>query len=541
MSIFTHLFTSNIVPTDIEVKRIKSLTVKTAADVKALEAEISRTQAHLQELICRREQLRGTMVAYETLVSPVRRMPPEVLQNIFVHCLPRRYPVMHKSEAPVLLTQICSGWRNVALHTPELWSSLHIVCPCFTLRSPSSSSPSFRLQCEAVRQWLGRSGTRPLRISFAMTMPPHDHGDQLDLSAPLLQLLLPYRRRWQHLELQVPMESLNSLGLVTEDVPTLEQLNIQENLVTLGQETRWPDSIIAMMNTPSLRSLSLNHKSGQFHLPPIEWSQLTELRLEAFSSVPSLNTQMILTTLQLCINLRVCILGVPLSQTDLRSRHGLLVEKPIEVPHLRKLCFIHHHRRAASHQVNLFDNLVLPELRSIEFGHGGEVLSAFRDLLLRSHCSLESFEIQSLLGTTDALIGCLQLAPKLSTLIVSRDLHTGPPNRIASVLTLKDETTGTLLCPNLERLKFVDPAFSDEALIMLIRSRWDQVPPGVKRLKSVHIKFSRDAISDIRPEIQTLRDEGLDIDVVYPMPRDTAPVTPASRKMTWPSPWEGLA
>lgn len=79
--------------------------------------------------------------------------------------------MLHASEAPLLLTHDCAGWREIALADPLLWSSLHISLPSgddirrdyhprenTPLRNPSGT----RLVVEA---WLDRSGTHPLDIS----------------------------------------------------------------------------------------------------------------------------------------------------------------------------------------------------------------------------------------------------------------------------------------------------------------------------------------------------------------------------------------
>ncbi|KAJ7154880.1 hypothetical protein C8R43DRAFT_857362, partial [Mycena crocata] len=60
--------------------------------------------------------------AYKALVSPVRRRPPDIVQEIFLACLPTRHnAVMSTRDAPLLLAHICSAWRVLALATPALW------------------------------------------------------------------------------------------------------------------------------------------------------------------------------------------------------------------------------------------------------------------------------------------------------------------------------------------------------------------------------------------------------------------------------------
>ncbi|PFH46949.1 hypothetical protein AMATHDRAFT_125205, partial [Amanita thiersii Skay4041] len=57
--------------------------------------------------------------------SPIQRLSPEILAEIFAHCLNK----LHSNNirhCPLLLCRVCSSWRALALHTPRLWSSLFI-------------------------------------------------------------------------------------------------------------------------------------------------------------------------------------------------------------------------------------------------------------------------------------------------------------------------------------------------------------------------------------------------------------------------------
>ncbi|KAJ7916895.1 hypothetical protein B0H13DRAFT_1485496, partial [Mycena leptocephala] len=58
--------------------------------------------------------------------SPVRRLSPDVLHEIFPASLPKHWNrVTSTKEAPLILGRICSAWRTLALSTPVLWASLH--------------------------------------------------------------------------------------------------------------------------------------------------------------------------------------------------------------------------------------------------------------------------------------------------------------------------------------------------------------------------------------------------------------------------------
>ncbi|KAF8180600.1 hypothetical protein BJ912DRAFT_980896, partial [Pholiota molesta] len=59
--------------------------------------------------------------------NPISGVPYDVLREIFLHCLPRHRLEIRQPNttiAPMLLCQICSSWRTVALTSPTLWSHL---------------------------------------------------------------------------------------------------------------------------------------------------------------------------------------------------------------------------------------------------------------------------------------------------------------------------------------------------------------------------------------------------------------------------------
>ena len=79
-----------------------------------------------------REACRQSVEAHKMLLSPARRIPVEIISRVFLECLPA-HGETNKSEpsshsAPLLVSAICSGWRQVAISTPYLWNSIYL---CF--------------------------------------------------------------------------------------------------------------------------------------------------------------------------------------------------------------------------------------------------------------------------------------------------------------------------------------------------------------------------------------------------------------------------
>ncbi|TDL20085.1 hypothetical protein BD410DRAFT_391327 [Rickenella mellea] len=66
--------------------------------------------------------------------SPIQQLPPELLCDIFHHCISHptrrsgffRLPYPSVTEAPLKLGRVCRSWRQLVLSTPTLWSRLSL-------------------------------------------------------------------------------------------------------------------------------------------------------------------------------------------------------------------------------------------------------------------------------------------------------------------------------------------------------------------------------------------------------------------------------
>jgi hypothetical protein len=159
---FRHLFLSNDAPNDEEVAEIRKICAEHDSALGSLNQEIERVEEQLRQLQLERERILAASGSHKSLLSPLRRIFPELLQYIFTLCLPRnRNPVMHRSEAPLLFGRVCRGWRALAYGTAILWSSIHVVVPT------SRKEPrDWRVLLDGMKAWLARSSPAPLRISI---------------------------------------------------------------------------------------------------------------------------------------------------------------------------------------------------------------------------------------------------------------------------------------------------------------------------------------------------------------------------------------
>ncbi|TEB40075.1 hypothetical protein FA13DRAFT_51351 [Coprinellus micaceus] len=121
-----------------------------------LNTKVTQLRSQLQEL----EKLEGQLCQYRGALSPIRRIPPEVLREIFRYVLPSVEDA--GSEGVVVeLGLVCKGWREVTFGVHRFWSHL-------TVRKLVGRH-------DETVAWLSRSGTLPrtLRLEWAWGGSPH--------------------------------------------------------------------------------------------------------------------------------------------------------------------------------------------------------------------------------------------------------------------------------------------------------------------------------------------------------------------------------
>ncbi|KAJ7452122.1 hypothetical protein B0H11DRAFT_2074381 [Mycena galericulata] len=280
---FKDILYTNTVPSDAECQRIRDLLVGPRQQIEDLTDEIIGTQLLLDGLSRQRAALRESVAAHLALVSPVRRLPLDILEEIFIACLPTDHnSVMAESDAPLLLCHICSTWRSLALSTPQLWASLHI--------STLLSEPRMSSMIDAAYGWLSRSGVAPLSISVSAARI-YDS----DLTK-LLATLQSFSLRWEHIRLRLP--GFRYYGLLASlspgDVPILRSVVLTGPGRGTGN-TEW--SRLGFLGSRSLHSASISVSDPDPLSLPLRWKGLRRLCLQPNSYI---TPEQALTILEKC-------------------------------------------------------------------------------------------------------------------------------------------------------------------------------------------------------------------------------------------------
>ncbi|KAJ6485384.1 hypothetical protein C8R47DRAFT_1130018 [Mycena vitilis] len=334
---------TNYVPSEAEVKGIHSHLI-------APTLEVSRLEALIQDLSNQRQQALGYIAAHEALVSPARRMPQDVVQEVFLACLPtQRNSVMSIKDAPLLLTRICSAWRSLALSTPALWASLHIPLEyVFDFIGP-----------QRPLQWLERSAHCPLSLTIvgARGMEHWENFETEEVDS-MVEVLSGCADRWRSIELC--FETTEGISRLADVYPP--------SLTTAKIYGAGPGiRDLKLLTTPNLREVVL--RMGRdfdelIPLLPMHWSNLTHLLFRSMDCFDDtgLSPNVMLEILQRCP--RIVSFESDINNRSQRSFPDF--HSPILLLAIRELIVWHRNSPLVTKSVTyLLRNLAMPELRRL--------------------------------------------------------------------------------------------------------------------------------------------------------------------------------
>lgn len=150
-----------------------------------------------------------TFEACRYLLSPIRRLPAEILSAIFIACLPKDlYIIPSRRRAPLILSQVCSSWRTIASSTVR-YTNLR--------RGATGKSKDIdRIHASMMNLWLSRVAALPLSISVECSR----------MRQPIIDVLLHYSSQCQHLRLR-GIRSWNGISIPNGIFPNIETLSVQ--------------------------------------------------------------------------------------------------------------------------------------------------------------------------------------------------------------------------------------------------------------------------------------------------------------------------
>ncbi|KAH9484855.1 hypothetical protein JR316_0001757 [Psilocybe cubensis] len=159
---------------------------------------------------------------HKSLVSPIRRLPTEILQEIFIWFAKTTVGSAapswrYNNTLPWVLGQICSPWRSVALNTTALW----VKFPAITLKNKSKKT---NMQIQYLNELLRRSKDALLDISiYSKSLGGQRHS--------VIDLLCRHAERWNSAYLSLPAQVLVAFQSIRSRLSALQSLTLLTPMV----------------------------------------------------------------------------------------------------------------------------------------------------------------------------------------------------------------------------------------------------------------------------------------------------------------------
>ncbi len=203
-------------------------------------------------------------IAYynRALTSPTRRLPPELLGQIFFECvsigdLDNPNPTAY----PLVLSHVSRRWRAIALSTPALWTTFAFFGRGWT-QVPGSYT--HRAECR-LNMLIDRSGELPLSFRFTSAFDTQTH--------PVFSRLVELSHRWRNVRICLShLAHPEPLSL-----PDLEDLILEGHSFSLANEVE-PRRTFSL--APRLTRLSLQMCLSPTRSFSFPWSQIRQLHLK---------------------------------------------------------------------------------------------------------------------------------------------------------------------------------------------------------------------------------------------------------------------
>lgn len=245
------LETGNMAPTPTEAQHLR-------ASIAEQESEIANLERAKAVLSAQQDRLRASIRTKTNILSPIRRLPPEILSLIFLYWHDVGGVYGRSAGTPFLLSHVSSHWRKIVFSTPRLWASFTV-----SYRGKQLDDNSLK----DLTNYLLLSRPYPLHVSIVRGGA--DMGN-------IFKALLPSLNRVQKLFVpNSPQEAWLALlnGPQTSyAMPILEDLTLYRISNPSGEVS---PQLFVFRDAPLLRHVQIASLSDWL----MPWSQLTKLTI----------------------------------------------------------------------------------------------------------------------------------------------------------------------------------------------------------------------------------------------------------------------
>ncbi|KAF5311672.1 hypothetical protein D9611_009540 [Ephemerocybe angulata] len=419
----SRIFLSNELPTPTETASIQ-------LEVDAIMSNMSFLQAQLQELEERLRVRRGAL-------SSVRRVPPEILAEIFSNLVTE--DLDSEGRDTVLdLGLVCKSWRRATLGSHRLWAGISV-------NQDQCNETSYG----RIITWLNRSGALPKTFKFDSLDPDYcDRGEPCQMSSPTLINLLSLGPKLHKLILQCSSHEcfrtfLEELGpkpdlMNPRPWDTLQSLELE---LTTEDPYPWDEPLEASSSMfhhlPQLENLDLHLPLSctAFEINPTE-ARFVDINipprllqgLKAFTIHYDWEGSHILAMLEHCKNLESLTIDLRGGNVNWYDGNDILVRKFTELRLL--LPKVQTIRLESASNIEMLDLLRAPSLQDLHFemesGYEDPSEIDFQEPLLRfitaSNCqkTLRSLHLRKLVVSATELARTFFKLPSLTGITLDR-------------------------------------------------------------------------------------------------------------------------
>ncbi|ESK87425.1 hypothetical protein Moror_11645 [Moniliophthora roreri MCA 2997] len=471
------------------------------AAVRSCDSEISLLRARIQGIMSERKRLLHTRPNYDFVLHPIRRMPRELLLEIFHLCVQnevetlldmspndgRLFPgTLDTRRAPWTLAQVCRTWRSLALKDKKLWRN-------FVVTWGGSEMTRYQTSPNPLASLLSLQMLRCRRAGMHVTYL----GDSHEAKDVLLQSLCAMGHNWSTASIRGDAAGLRQFNNYRGRFTNLENLDLHFNV-----DFDWGDDpntlFTPFSEAPELRKLSL---SGDLDAIRANADQFPWKQIEHFTHKVSADYLAFQSGRFLLIpkmkNLRICELDCVPPDGIASPRQNLHLEA-LHTLTLRKIP-----GSIESGPEQYLQWFRLPALVVLHFPSGFGCPSTLKAFLDRSECELQELtliehelderEIEDLLRE--------RRLQKLRTLNLGGYLtmfRQYMSEGVFSALTIIPNGIegGNIVLPRLQRftLHGYNRKQLSAALVDMIESRWSnpdiaQLPPGMRVDRLEHVEL----------------------------------------------------
>ncbi|KAL1682341.1 hypothetical protein EV122DRAFT_274453 [Schizophyllum commune] len=208
------------------------------------------------ELLERQRALDAQIALHDALLAPCRKLPSELLSEIFLLALPDSWDDAAAGLRRLNVAHVCLSWRRIALSTSRIWTTLRFFSGYNDLAKHAAAVTAEMRKAGNVPLDLTVDGLLPEMWIFRNCMVAEDFwGDDA------WEILCSAAQQWRQVTLRaVPRPAYDIL--IHREFPILSSLSLA---LAPNRSSLVEVPLHAFQHAPSITSLSI-----QYYTPPVE-------------------------------------------------------------------------------------------------------------------------------------------------------------------------------------------------------------------------------------------------------------------------------